>query len=286
MTGVAPAPEETPSTAAPAAVLQPAPANEQSDALAERETANATTANKPPVVTNGTRKPGAIGGLGGSGGGGFGGKAQLATSPAAAPPVAASPDQPSQVLAYRNKAPEVPVAMDKKDQLLVYNHALQTPVLVNFQLEQNGNAIRVVDSDGSVYTGTLLATATGQNAPAQFQNGGSTFAARRMVGQASNNQNMQSSTGGIPFRVTGVNRSSQQNVVFEGSLSAIPGPAGNQQNGAVFGIAANASQSELNRKTQQQNQQQSVQMPNSRITGIATLGGTNQIEIDAVQITQ
>jgi len=42
-------------------------------------------------------------------------------------------------------------------------NALRTPsrrpsrsVLVNFQVQQNGNAVRVVDADGSVYDGSLL----------------------------------------------------------------------------------------------------------------------------------
>jgi hypothetical protein len=40
-------------------------------------------------------------------------------------------------------------------------------VLANFQVQQNGNAIRVVDADGSVYDGVLLADdAVAQNGPA------------------------------------------------------------------------------------------------------------------------
>ena len=45
--------------------------------------------------------------------------------------------------------------------------AKAVPVLVNFQVQQNGSAIRVVDADGSVYDGSLLPeSAVAQNEPA------------------------------------------------------------------------------------------------------------------------
>ncbi|HEY3763299.1 MAG TPA: hypothetical protein VGN23_16250 [Verrucomicrobiae bacterium] len=215
--------------------------------------------------------------------GGFGGSRSAASMPApAAAPEIVPPGQQAQAVFYRNKAPQHSLAVDQQIQTDKVGKGLsqiQTPVLANFQLLQNGNEIRVVDSDGSVYAGSVLAAKDSfQNEPVQ-----TTFAARRMMGQV-NNQNFQSSTEGVPFRVTGVNRSSQQTVVFEGSLSAIPIPAGNAQN---FSITENGSNAATVTGSigpaQQQNQQQSS---NSRITGTATIGQTNQVEIDAVQVTQ
>jgi len=261
------------------------PTSAQSDALAERETANATTVNTAAPATKGIRTPGTISGFGGFGGGGvFGG-----SIPAAAPPAAASPIHAPQVLAYRNMAPEQSISINKKDQSQTFDRLAQSPVLASFQLEQNGDDIRVVDSDGSVYAGSLLETNANQNAPAQMASRMATFAPRQAAEQNANKQNMQSSAGGIPFRVTGMNRSSQQNVVFEGSLSTIPNPTGNQQNGVITGIggnAANAGQAALSGQAQQRNQQQPVPLSNSRITGTATVGETNQIEVNAVSVTQ
>lgn len=69
------------------------------------------------------------------------------------------------------------------------------PVLASFRTEQTGNRLRVIDADGSVYTGVLAAAARGQ-----VSNGAVSPVQSRS------------------FRVTGTNITSRQRVVFTGRL--------------------------------------------------------------------
>ena len=113
--------------------------------------------------------------------------------------------------------------------------AKSAPVLANFQLQQNGTAIRVVDADGS---------------------------------QAAQNNF---------FRVSGMNQTLKQNVVFTGNLLATTGTTKNPQqffNGSngLVGSGGGQLQSGLS---------QQLPWSNSRIAGTAVIGDTNRIEINA-----
>jgi len=116
------------------------------------------------------------------------------------------------------------------------------PVLAAFAWQQNGNAIAVVDSDGSVYNGRLQ--------PAE--------SLTKDIGVVSN---VPAAAQNFSFRVTGANRSLQQNVVFAGNLALLSnGPA---SSAPMFGGPAPQN------------------LSNARITGTVTLGGTNRMQINA-----
>ncbi len=221
----------------------------------------------PETNTRGAHTFGGFGGFAGGGGGGYAGNSQAAFSPPAGLPAGAAANQalPLQATYYRNVAQQNVPTAGSKTVLKMQNFVAQTQaaVLANFQIQQNGNAIRVIDGDGSIYIGFLLPA----NAPAQnttVQTGA------LALPQSTDQANGQSTAGILSFRVTGLNRTAQQNVIFEGNLAVF----------AVNGIAASTWQ-----PRQQTAQQQSLQ-PNYRITGTATLGETNQININAVPVTQ
>ena len=116
------------------------------------------------------------------------------------------------------------------------------PVLAAFAWQQNGNAIAVVDSDGSVYSGLLQPTES----------------LTKDIGVVSN---LPAAAQNFSFRVTGANRSLQQNVVFAGNLALLSnGPA---SSAPMFGGPAPQN------------------LSNARITGTVTLGGTNRMQINA-----
>ena len=116
------------------------------------------------------------------------------------------------------------------------------PVLAAFAWQQNGNAIAVVDSDGSVYNGRLQ--------PAE--------SLTKDIGVVSN---VPAAAQNFSFRVTGANRSLQQNVVFAGNFVFLSN--GQASSAPVFGGPAPQNFS------------------NARITGTVTLGGTNRMQINA-----
>jgi hypothetical protein len=87
-----------------------------------------------------------------------------------------------------------------------------TPVLTSFRVEQSGNNLKVVDADGSVYTGSV------QNA--QQEPAGTTI-----VSAAPNNtpasrlmRSASPAASSYFFRVAGTNRNLNENVVFSGNF--------------------------------------------------------------------
>ncbi len=161
-----------------------------------------------------------------------------------------------------------------------------TPVLANFQFQQNGSAIAVVDADGSVYHGRLLADReVVQNAPA----------AKKLPALAvpsalarDKDEAMQNQAGGAQsyfFRVAGTNRSLKQSVVFTGSIVALTNSlsltdasgSGLFQGGSGDGNLK--APSEVN-----QLQSQAGFFSNSRIEGTAVINRTNAIEINALPV--
>lgn len=79
-----------------------------------------------------------------------------------------------------------------------FNSPATPTVLDTFHVENQGRTLRIVDADGSVYTGVL------GESPADR------FAAARSA-----------ATTGVPFRVTGASRTLEQQIVFDGNL-AVP----------------------------------------------------------------
>jgi hypothetical protein len=141
----------------------------------------------------------------------------------------------------------------------------RTSVLSNFQVQQHGNAIRLVDQDGSIYDGWL---------------------------QLAQN---------YVFHVYGTNLTTKQTVSFTGSLEVNVvstnsarltfGSTGNSANAGNGGIGGGGGGGEiavggnLDRiKSQATNQVAQLPWADLRITGTAVLSQTNRISIDAAPI--
>jgi type II secretory pathway pseudopilin PulG len=157
-------------------------------------------------------------------------------------------------------------------------------VLASFQLQQNGNAIRVVDQDGSVYEGSLQPpNATLQNTSAPESENIAT-AERTLDKSANVNGNVQQAAQNYFFRVTGTNLTLKQNVVFNGSLLVIS----NSAQIPPQTVAGTFGGGNVNNRVQQNlagQQQQQLPWSNSRIAGTAIIDDTNKIEINAAPLT-
>jgi hypothetical protein len=168
--------------------------------------------------------------------------------------------------------------------------AKATPVLANFQLQQNGTAISVVDGDGSVYNGYLLAgNAAVQNQPVALQKIYSPRAApppqlQEMEKTAQMNKSAEQSTQNYFFRVAGTNRSLKQNVVFTGNLVTLSN-SGQMARQGVNAPDAGGGGGNLFQPSVANQMQQSL-LSNSRIAGTALINNTNAIQINAMPVSQ
>jgi hypothetical protein len=142
-----------------------------------------------------------------------------------------------------------------------------TPVLTFFQVEQSGDQLRIVDKDGSVYTGRLVNQEVELNRLSETRS-------RSFVRAPATDQSFQGNAASAgqtySFRVTGTNRSMNLRVVFNGNFTSAtnsvlttmtnPAPFGNVQNSAgVLNL-----------------------LSNSRISGSAQIGKDKEIKIEAV----
>jgi hypothetical protein len=157
------------------------------------------------------------------------------------------------------------------------------PVLADFQVQQNGNSIRVVDADGSVYDGSLLPeSAVAQNAPMPVAAPPPVVTATGQIERAraiTSRDESQTAQDNF-FRVSGMNQTLKQNVVFTGKLLAMSNVVTNvpPSYGGISGLSGGGGgggqlQSELTNQ---------LSWSNSRIAGTAVIAGTNSIEINAV----
>ncbi|HEX4645255.1 MAG TPA: hypothetical protein VH598_06565 [Verrucomicrobiae bacterium] len=151
------------------------------------------------------------------------------------------------------------------------------PVLSSFRVEQNGNEIRVIDGDNSIYTGQLQLAAAPAVAPVLA--GPEARSAEKQTQLGVNAKNIarvaDAETGPAPgyfFRVSGTNRSINQSVVFSGRFLA--GTNGNQRLpvGATTGFKAGTNAPPVT---------SAGYMSNLQIEGSAVVGGTNQFQIIA-----
>jgi hypothetical protein len=146
-------------------------------------------------------------------------------------------------------------------------------VLANFQVQQNGNAIRVVDADGSVYDGALQPENTvAQNGPAPAAPPASTLAEVGREKIPAKRDETQSAQNYF-FRVTGTNLTLKQNIVFVGSLLANVNANSNARQAPTGGFGGGQPQSAPTNQ---------LPWSSSRIAGTAVVSDTNHIEINAV----
>ena len=158
-------------------------------------------------------------------------------------------------------------------------------VLASFEVEQVGREVRVVDGDGSVYTGYVQSAADASRSRSVVaENVARPAGTLRSIGatvehNASALANAEVQTGqSYFFRVIGTNRTLNDNVVFTGQLiagadlKALP----EITNGVRLSGGARGIQPEPAKKTGA-----SPGNP-SRISGKAVVGNRGEVQIDAV----
>lgn len=222
---------------------------------------------------------------------------RLAPAPASEPVVGSAINESAAF--YRREA----LNRDDRDKGQVYSQAFMnrapistsvakaksggiTPVLANFQVEQYGNQLRVIDADGSTYLGEMELPETGkpivvtvQKKPAGgwgFKKAETTAKPERAAAAAPNSAGMQNY---FACQVAGTNRTLNQQVVFAWNfieLTNSPSVAEVKSRA----VSANVLQNNLPA------QQFPSVLNNSIINGRAQLGSSKEIEVNAVPVTQ
>ena len=168
-------------------------------------------------------------------------------------------------------------------------------LLVSFQVQQNGRELRIVDKDGSVYSGYVQAAealrrlrSTQPEKPAPTKSYKS--AESQVQQKAASAEVDKPALQNFDFRVAGTNRSLKENVIFTGTLFAaantnlIPGAAKSlvsQGGGAVGGGVLRGQSSAV-----EPGALPALQLLNSRISGKALIGQRKEVEINAVPVAQ
>jgi len=158
-----------------------------------------------------------------------------------------------------------------------------SPVLANFQVQQAGNDLRVIDSDGSVYLGDAESQPVKDASGAAFEQRSkedlkrkdeSTIAVRRYsVAPVAGERQAQNQV----YRVAGTNRTLNQQVVFTWNFVALSNTPADAQNQTALAP-------KLVDKNARHPSQVPVALQNSAITGRAQLGPDRQFQINAVPL--
>jgi hypothetical protein len=147
--------------------------------------------------------------------------------------------------------------------------SVPAPVLASFRLEQNGNDLRVVDADGSVYTGVMQMAR--EEIPA------ATFSAPPKIKPSAPppvKASTPSAAQNYYFTVAGTNRNLNQNVVFSGNLIPFTNTLHPRSNVGGFGGAMPAARAAPAMP-------EPWSLSNSRISGKAVIGNEKEIEVNA-----
>jgi hypothetical protein len=157
------------------------------------------------------------------------------------------------------------------------------PVLASFQVEQAGSTLRIVDNDGSVYSGYVQPPAAARRQRSAKAEGAAITRAPQALGAvleespAASRDSDQLAQQAYFFRVTGTNRSLNKKVVFTGNLTAATNLVLFQTatnylkiGGAVGGFQDSAAQPGL------------LPLLQSRISGKLVIGNGKAIEINAI----
>jgi hypothetical protein len=158
-------------------------------------------------------------------------------------------------------------------------------VLVAFDVEQVGQQLRIVDQDGSVYGGemqladALDGPATLDKSTALAEPAPASPAARRMEPSreriVTGVETEQQPANNFAFRVSGLNRSLNQQVVFTGNIVVLT-------NGMQLGLLTNAGA--LGGRVQQAPAPPQSPLLNSRISGTVVINGQPEMQINAVPV--
>ncbi len=131
-------------------------------------------------------------------------------------------------------------------------------VLNTFQVQQNGDQIRVVDADGSTYTGKIEPATDAMRQAFKDKEVG------RLAERSERDRPRQDNNNQFYFRASGYNTSLKKPIVIEANYIAIPARA------QVPNESATANQQQLP----------------ARIVGTAKVNGESPIEVDAASIPQ
>ena len=163
------------------------------------------------------------------------------------------------------------------------------PVLAYFHIEQAGPELRVIDNDGSIYSGSVqaaVATAAGLSSGMEELSTGS-----RAFGGANQQDNLVRSAapkrtqaynvaGVYSFQVEGTNRTSRQRVAFSGLITGLTNPASNLQLRNEPAAVLDAEQTRVAAKSSTTHLSESLGAPNAHVSGKALIG-TDQVDIEA-----
>ena len=137
-------------------------------------------------------------------------------------------------------------------------------ILNEFQVEQTDHEIRVVDGDGSTYSGRLEPLA--KNDARSIFNQKRNYAAPSSRASASFDDKAQAANAEFYFRATGYNSSLKKRVVFEGNYIA----------------SSSAAQKKAAEAKAEERDEQSP----ARITGTAKITGESPLQIDAIAVAK
>ncbi len=154
-------------------------------------------------------------------------------------------------------------------------------VLASFRVEQQGSQLRIIDADGSVYTGYVQpATASAKRRSSNSPSAPPAATAHPFADDALN-QSAPPAAASVPpapsarqdytFRVTGTNLTLHKKVVFKGNLTTVTNldllKTTTNSFGNFLGISGVAGQPQP--------------LANSRVAGKFTVGGGKEIEVQA-----
>jgi hypothetical protein len=140
-------------------------------------------------------------------------------------------------------------------------------ILNEFQVEQTDHEIRVVDADGSTYSGKLEPLA--QNDARSISNQKRNYAAAPSSrAAASFDDKVQAANAEFYFRATGYNSSLKKRVVFEGNY-----------------VASSVSAQKKVAEAKAEAEERDKQIP-ARITGTAKIHGESPVQIDAIAVAK
>ena len=154
-------------------------------------------------------------------------------------------------------------------------------ILVSFRVEQSGRELRVIDQDGSVYAGPIQTEGAGVAAAFADERAGAGGIYGREKVQASaaaprNFKSTQQSAAASVFQVVGTNRSSNQRVIFSGTLSGATNAPVTSKTEPVTGRIGGAVQLLPNAANQS--------LQNARVSGRAVIGTGQVVDIEAAAV--
>ena len=208
---------------------------------------------------------------------------------AAAPSAIAGVPSPEQQFAtLRHNFQQAPAGQALRDRE-AEKPSSPVPVLNAFALEQTGNHIRIIDADGSVYEGELVAASQEpmprSPAPKQAQRlSGPLLKQEPILQRAAPPASLQSPAPYATFRASGTNRTLHLPVIIEAALVPLPveAPAGGLA-GVVNAPAspAPAPSNAVAPSAPAQPRGQQAPLPRAILQGTVRIGSATQVPIEA-----